>query len=194
MKLGEIVKEYRLKRGLTQGEVARLSHLTPGFISRLEKGEYEFTSPDTLTKLARALKIRVEILYDASFSRNSVIKEAPARSLHDSLRELELNLIEVPIVAELHMPGEIKEYIYLPRERTGKINYVGVKAKGSCLEPDIHDGDILIIDKDAQPETGSTVLCYHNSHEHPCLIKMKKKSDLADCEIYGVILWIMKKP
>jgi transcriptional regulator with XRE-family HTH domain len=160
MILGELVKENRKKRDLSQKELAKLSGLSVGFISKVEKNYYKITSQESLTKIAKALKIDPRILFDSVLSKGHVVKEVPPRSLHDSLRELVLNLVEVPVVAELHMPGEIREYLYLPKPRSGKVNYVGVRAKGYCLEPDIKDGDTLIIDKDAQPEPGCTVLTW----------------------------------
>ena len=91
------------------------------------------------------------------------------------------------------MPGEIQEYILIARPRPGPVNYVAVRAKGYCLEPDILDGDTLIIDKDTVPEPGKTVLCYHNGNQHPQLIRYKKPADLKDCEIYGVIVAINRR-
>jgi SOS-response transcriptional repressor LexA len=69
-----------------------------------------------------------------------------------------------------------------------------VQIRGDCLAPAVEDGDYIIIDKDDAAEPGKSVLCYHNGDEHPCIIKVKKPSDLAGCDVYGVILWIMKRP
>jgi hypothetical protein len=110
-----------------------------------------------------------------------------------SIREISTDIIEVPILAELHMPGEIIEYTYIGRQKSRSNNLVGVKAKGYCLKPAILDGDILIKDKDAIPEIGKTILCYHNGEEHPCLIRYKRSEDLKDCTIYGVIIAINRK-
>jgi SOS-response transcriptional repressor LexA len=68
-----------------------------------------------------------------------------------------------------------------------------VKAKGYCLAPDIMDGDTVIIDQDAAPEVGKTILCYHNGREHPELFKMKRSGQVKDCEIYGVVVGIFRR-
>lgn len=196
MKFGDYVKKLREDRGLSGAEFARLADLSEGYVSLVESNKRLPSKAATLKKYARGLDISVNELSKYLKSDRSVY-EKPKRSLHGLIKELtvlESNIIEVPVVAELHMPGEIIEYTYATRTRPGTVNYVGVKAKGYCLEPQIMDGDILIIDKDAQPEIGKTVLCYHNGNEHPALIKVTKKNDLANCEIYGVVLWIMKKP
>lgn len=193
MGIGETVKEYRLKRGLSQGELAKLAEVDRSYISRIERGDYKFTSPETLKQIARALKIKPHILFDVLFETKGLEAEPP-KSLQDlSLRELQTNIIEIPIVAELHMPGEIIEYAYIVRPRPGHVNFVGVQAKGYCLEPEIKDGDTLIIDKDAVPEPGHTILCYHNGSQHPRLIKFKQSIDLNDCDIYGVVIGINRR-
>lgn len=195
MKFGDYVKKLREDRGLSGAEFARLADLSEGFVSLVERNLRIPSKAATLKKYARGLDISVNELSKYLKPDRSVY-EKPKRSLHGLIRELtalESNIIEVPVVAELHMPGEIIEYTYTTRTRSGTVNYVGVKAKGYCLEPQIMDGDILIIDKDARPEPGKTVICYHNGNEHPVLIKYKEPADLKDCEVYGVVISINRR-
>jgi len=193
MTLGECIKFYREKRGLSQRLLAKTAGLSHAFISKLESEEYEFSSKESLDKIANVLRIKPQILYDAALSKKQPTQYIRPQGINEIVRELQTNFYEVPIVAELHMPGEILEYIYIPRTSPGKVNYVGVKAKGYCLSPDILDGDTLIIDKDATPESGKTILCYHNGHEHPELFKFKNKTQLTSCEIYGVVIGIFRR-
>lgn len=191
MTLGEFVKKTREARGLTQQELATLSGLGRSYISSIEIDAVQETSSTKILKLAKALRVKPDEMYIAQgLSRET--KPHPI-SIIDRIRELETNLIAVPIIAELHMPGEIQEYIYVARPRQGAVNYVGVRAKGYCLEPDIKDGDVLIIDKDAQPEPGRTILCYHNGNEQPMLVKLDDTKQPKDCEIYGVIIGIQRR-
>ena len=196
MTLGEFVRQTRERRGLTQHELAALSGLGRGLISLIELDRIQETSANNLLKLAKALKCKPEELYQAAGYINKESKPIQPKSIIDSLRELkalEENIIAIPVVAELHMPGEINEYIYISRPRPGPVNYVGIRARGFCLQPEIMDGDTLIIDKDAVPEMGRTILCYHNGNSQPCLIKYKKPMDLKDCEIYGVVVGINRR-
>ena len=196
MDVGEAIRSARVKRVLSQRELAKLAGVAPSFISRIEGGKYKFTSQESLDKIARALKITSETLYDAALSKKPHAQHVRPQEISDMIKDMQAmqtNFYEVPIVAELHMPGEILEYIYIPRTGPAKVNYVGVKAKGYCLEPDIQDGDTLIIDKDAEPEPGKTILCYHNGHEHPQLIKLKKPAQLEGCEIYGIVVGIFRR-
>jgi transcriptional regulator with XRE-family HTH domain len=194
MKIGDYIKAAREELGFSPADLARKSTLAPGEISLLESGKRTRPTPDTIMKLARALRKKPDEFYQVLASRDYILRDAPPKGLQDlSLRELQTNIIEVPVVAELHMPGEIVEYAYISRPRPGQVNFVGVRAKGYCLEPEIKDGDILIIDKDTVPEAGHTILCYHNGSQHPRLIKYKQPADLKDCDIYGVVIGINRR-
>lgn len=196
--LGDYIKEIRESRGLSQRELGRLAGISGAAISKIEASK-SAPSINTLKNIARALKVSFNTLYTKftgtgdSKSATQYIRPQGIGDMARDIQAIQTNFIEVPIVAELHMPGEILEYIYIPRAGTGKVNYVGVKAKGYCLAPDVMEGDTLIIDKDAVPEFGKTVLCYHNGHEQPQLFKLKKEAQLKDCEVYGVVVGIFRR-
>ncbi len=55
MKIGSILKNKRLDKGLTQKELADNSGVTQSMISKVEKGNFENVSIGILRKLAGAL-------------------------------------------------------------------------------------------------------------------------------------------
>jgi transcriptional regulator with XRE-family HTH domain len=59
--LGETVRKFRNKVGLTQEKLAEKSGLSTVFISRIER-EMESPSLDSLVKIAKALGVRVRDL------------------------------------------------------------------------------------------------------------------------------------
>jgi len=61
--LGMRIRRLREKRGLTQESLAEKTKLSRGFIARLEMGRHD-PSLTTLTRLAKALKVRVSELLD----------------------------------------------------------------------------------------------------------------------------------
>ena len=192
--LGEYIKELRLSRGLSQRELGRLAGLSGAFISQLESGESKRPSMESLRSIASALKVAFSEI-TAQYSGSSTSKIPVPKTPADVMRELtNVMPIAVPIIADMHAPGRIMEYLYIPKPQNGHKNFYGVKIRGSCLSPKVEDGDIIIIDRDDVPDIGKTVLCYHEGNDEPKILKIKKKSDVADCELYGVILWIMKKP
>jgi transcriptional regulator with XRE-family HTH domain len=60
--LGERLRQAREARGWIQRELARQSGVNVAMINRIEKGEVVNPRLDTLTQLARALRIRVGYL------------------------------------------------------------------------------------------------------------------------------------
>lgn len=59
--LGEIIKELRKERGLTQEEVARLGSLSASLINQLENGYKTTVNGATIVKLEKALKAKGKI-------------------------------------------------------------------------------------------------------------------------------------
>lgn len=59
--LGQIVRELRLKRGLSQEELAGLSNLHFTYVSSVERGERNI-SIENIAKLAKALECQLKDL------------------------------------------------------------------------------------------------------------------------------------
>jgi transcriptional regulator with XRE-family HTH domain len=59
--VGQAVRRWRWRRGLTQAQLAVRSGLSRPFIARVETGR-QIPSLPTLAKIARALRVRVEKL------------------------------------------------------------------------------------------------------------------------------------
>ena len=53
------LKEYRLKRGLTQEGLSKKSNVSRATIAGIESGAISTTTTDTLLKLSNALKVPV---------------------------------------------------------------------------------------------------------------------------------------
>lgn len=61
MKFGQKIKKRRKELGMTQVELAFLTHLSQGYISMLEKGQFDPTAP-IIIKLAVALTMSADEL------------------------------------------------------------------------------------------------------------------------------------
>lgn len=64
MKFGEKLRMYRTQRGLTMDELAELTGLSQQAISMYETGNRKSPLPVAKKSLARALKIKPELLDD----------------------------------------------------------------------------------------------------------------------------------
>ena len=187
---GELLRTLRHRKGFSQKKLSDMVGVSQVSILRMEQGHVEKPTTQVIEKLANALDIDIHTLIKATIPDYKAPFELP----DNLISKLQLIMpIAVPVVAELHMPGEILEYVYVERARIGPANYVGIRARGFCMEPEILDGDTIIIDKDALPESGKTVLVFHNGDEAPRLIKYKTKEDFRNCDIYGVIVFVVRK-
>lgn len=66
MKLSLFVKNYREKQSLTLDKVSHKSGLSKGFLSRLERGDFDQknVSLETIVKLATGFSVRVKDILD----------------------------------------------------------------------------------------------------------------------------------
>jgi transcriptional regulator with XRE-family HTH domain len=64
--ISDIVKAQRVSLGLTLEELGKKAELSQGFLSRVEKGDYDAMnmSLDTIIRLAGALKLKVKDFLD----------------------------------------------------------------------------------------------------------------------------------
>jgi transcriptional regulator with XRE-family HTH domain len=59
--LGQAIRSFRVRKGLSQKELARLSHITPSFLSQVES-EHRTASLTVLSRIARAMGVTPEVL------------------------------------------------------------------------------------------------------------------------------------
>lgn len=73
-KFGNIFREYRLKKGYTQAEVAEMLDISPKYISRVENG-LQGVSDETLIKYINILDIEPNILYSYFIDNENIRKQ-----------------------------------------------------------------------------------------------------------------------
>ncbi len=56
MKIGAIIRDFRLQRGLSQGDIEKRTGLLRCYLSRVENG-HTIPSLETLTKIAQSLEV-----------------------------------------------------------------------------------------------------------------------------------------
>jgi len=164
--LGQRLKELRKERDWTQHELAQKSGLDRGYIANLEVDGVANPSAESFLKLSRALGIRPEVLYEAAgYNVGPISGETTPdnpEDLIERLRRIQPRAIPVYDEFPIHLHGEgtdIVDHVYVDRNQiTGK-NLEGYIAKGDCLYPRINDGEIIIVDRDAEIQPGDIVIC-----------------------------------
>jgi transcriptional regulator with XRE-family HTH domain len=66
MKLGDRIRKLRDKCGLTQGQLAQSSSVSQGYLSQLENGEVKNPSAAVLLRVAQAMNINPDDLFEAA--------------------------------------------------------------------------------------------------------------------------------
>jgi len=73
-KFGNIFREYRIKKGYTQAEVAEMLDISPKYISRVENG-MQGVSDETLIKYINILDIEPNVLYSCFLDNENIRKQ-----------------------------------------------------------------------------------------------------------------------
>lgn len=87
-----------------------------------------------------------------------------SRSIDELLREALINQpVPIPVVqnvtASMGIGVPVEEYVYLPpRFRQNRQSIQAVKAKGTCMEPQILEGDFVVFDTHAKWDVGNIVV------------------------------------
>lgn len=66
MNLGDRIRQLRDKQGLTQGQLAIRSSVSQGYLSQLENGEVKNPSAAVLLRVAQAMRIDPDELFEAA--------------------------------------------------------------------------------------------------------------------------------
>lgn len=91
-KIGEHIRTFRLKDGITQADLAEKSGVDPSNISHIERGATKVSLP-TLIKIANALNVSLDdIVYD-SLNKNAHISVKELNSLLADCDDSELKAI-----------------------------------------------------------------------------------------------------
>ena len=155
------VKRLRLLHRMTQRELAAASGLKRPHISRIECGDYQTATDETLRKLARGFGLTLPQLIMVIFgAEKPMVKESPELILERFRVSLPAS---VPIYGEYQVhagePVEAIDYLPITREEAANRRLEAYVVHGRCLEPEINDGDTLIVDRHGAVEVGDIVSC-----------------------------------
>lgn len=198
--LGQLIKDLRLKRGLSQNKLAQLIGVQRSYISELENGRRKGISFGTARKLARALGVKPGLF----FGETEAI--APPRPRSAIWAELEATEpVEIPIIGSFHeqaVRDVVQEYAYWAPTKAAKRNIKGLVARGFCLNPVINEGDIAFVDVDLSPQNGDIVITsigdkimgkrFRENSRRRWLESNHETIDAGDCVIHGVVIEVCK--
>lgn len=145
--LGARLTALREAKGLTKYRLAKISGVSQTYIYRIEKGEIENPRRDTLQKLASGLNIALAQLV------------GDTRPL-DTWQLVEQSLkAYIPVYSGIGEEGmEPVDYVVCTRAKVPPDTLRGYRIAGLSLEPEIHEGDTIIVDSVESPHSGDLVV------------------------------------
>ena len=199
MSLGEYIRATRLQRNLSQWELSRLSGLSRSHLSRLELDDYNRPSAQTFLALSKGLRVQPNALYQAAgYTINARSRRSPPRTAVSQIVGTEFERPAViPVIDEIQSEeADAVGYAYFGLSEKVNKNIVGILVNGFHFKPHIHEGDVIIVDRDLKPSPGNIVLCQQN--EKIELIHYDKAmasngNGSGNYRIYGVVISVNKK-
>lgn len=159
---GYRLKELRLEHNMTQADLAKKLHLTPKAISFYENDQRE---PDNLIieKLSKLFNVSTDYLIGTSQNKEVVQK------------------YRIPVYASISCgnPFVADENIYdfedIDIALKSQGEHFGLLCRGNSMSPEFKDGDVAIIRKQSDVDSGQVAAVRINGDE--ATLKIVKKSD-----------------
>ena len=149
------VRELRTKRGISQKEFASILQVPPNTYNQWENGKRQ-PDPEMLAQIAEYFDVSIEYLIgkDTSSRRPKGVK-IPVLGI-------------VPAGIPVEAIEDILDYEEIPEHMASTGEFFGLKIKGDSMLPKICDGDIVIVRKQPDVESGETAIIMANGDEATC--------------------------
>lgn len=157
----ERLKTLRIQRKMTQSELAKKIYISQPAYSKYELGTAS-PNPETLSKIADALDVSVDYLLGSD--------SQPARPGYIRVPVLGRVSAGIPIDAI----EEVIDWEDISAEAAGDGEYFGLQIKGHSMEPKISDGDVVIVRRQPDVDSGDIAVVLVNGDD--ATVKRIKKS------------------
>ena len=185
--IGSIIKKWRYKNNLTGAELAKKIEVSQQFLNEVENGKKKLSK-----KVFEKIVLVVDFETKNELEYTFYVNELPS-NLKEKLEgkikvgNIDLNnpitkFKEIPVYDSISAgKGSCKSgivgYIPLPETNGFKGEVIGIKVAGDSMQPDIKNGDTVLIKKEIMPENGEVGAFILNDEG---LLKRYKKTDRGD--------------
>lgn len=168
------LKRLREEKEMTQAELGKALEISPSAIGMYEQGR---RTPDipTLKKIASYFNVSLDYLLG-----NSPAKAAQPKPTGRGVRIPVLGRVVAGIPIEA--VEEILDYEEITPELAATGEFFALQVKGDSMLPKLEEGDVVIVKKQADVETGDIAIVLVNGDE--ATIKQVKKVD-GGIMLYG---------
>lgn len=160
---GKRVKQARIQLGMTQAELAKKMFVSHQAVGKWERGE-AMPNPETALQLAGILGTSI----------SELLGEVPQPSSE--------NGVMIPVLGDVSagLPIEavenVLDYEEIDAALAAQGEYFGLRVRGASMEPRIREGDVVIVRKQQDAETGDTVVVLVNG-DAATVKKIKREPD-----------------
>lgn len=157
----ERLKKMRIEKNLTQTEIAKMIYISQPAYSKYEMGTAS-PNPETLKKLAEVLNVSVDYLIG-----NDVPPEHPG-------------YVRIPVLGRvaagipIDAIEEVIDWEDISVDEVGSGEYFGLQIQGQSMEPKISDGDVVIVRRQPDVDSGDIAVVLVNGND--ATVKRIKKS------------------
>lgn len=161
------IKELRIRKGLSQIELAKALDVTQGAVSQWEVGRSGFDKYQY--QIAEYFGVSVEYLRGETSIPNDSRDHSTKRGV--SIPVLGSIRAGIPVAAI----EDVLDWEEIPNDMAKRGDYVGLLVKGNSMYPEIKDGDVAIIRRQEDVESGEIAAVFLNGEE--ATIKKIKKTN-----------------
>lgn len=174
MYLGEIIKTYRKEKDISMQTFGDRCGLSKGYIAMLERninsktGEPIVPSLETFIKVAAAMNMKLDDLLSA-VDENQPIAIPPNTNIEPHIPSAGSRIPVygcIPAGVPLEAIDCIEGYVDIPAEWLAKGDeYFGLRVKGDSMSPKYLDGDLIILRRQPDCESGQDAAVRVNGDE-----------------------------
>ena len=180
------IRLYRISKGWSQQQMADELSLSPQVLELYEQGKCLFSS-DLLQNCCDVLEVHPWVLTDAGslLFQNPKLNILSTTSTHKTPQISGEDFVSVPLTESAIAAGQpiipqehIEDYVLLHTRAAGKrSNLAACRVDGHSMEPMLHPGDIVVIDRDDKIIAKNKMFAIY--HEGGLTAKfLEKKSNL----------------
>nr|DAL67249.1 MAG TPA: Repressor protein CI [Caudoviricetes sp.] len=162
--IGERIKEARKSAGLTQLELAKKTELSRSYIGDIEKDRYN-PSVSTLQLIATATNTPLEDLLPSTKTVSPAGRGVRIPVLGRVVAGIPIEAVE-----------EILDYEEITPELAATGEFFALKIRGHSMEPRMMEGDVVIVRRQDDVESGDIAIVLVNGNE-ATVKRVKKQED-----------------
>lgn len=169
MSLGENIKQARLMAKISQEELAkRLGYKSRSTIAKIESGENDLTQKK-VAAFAKALNVSIDFLMDGAGKR-----------AEDNIRVYEIPVVgKVVAGTPIDAIENITEYIRITNPAAADGSYYALHITGASMEPEMREGDLVIVHKQDYFDNGDICIVLVNGYEATVKKVQKNESGIT---------------